>query len=379
MAFAFQFQALAVVAPGVMERLALDVVQIGTLAGIFMLPGLVLAIPGGMISQWIGERRFLIACLLAMTLGGTLCGFAEGYWSIWLGRLISGFGAIGINVAMSKIVIDWFADKELNTAMSLFLFGWPGGVALALVTLGFWATPGGWPIAFYATAIFSFFALIVFLLTYRPAPKSDQKAMVTARLSLGEFWMTSVSGMIWALYNAASIIFVSFVPLYLVSKGLNAAIAASLVGIGMWLAIIAVPLGGAIADRVSRPNLLIAMGVLVRGFGLLLVIPLSSSIPLLTVVLVIAVFCGNLATGPIVALVSEVLRPEVRGTGMGVFYTWLYGGFAIGPMLGGYVSGLMNDAAAPIYLIACLSILTVLMLAVFRLLRAQGYPSAILK
>ena len=377
LAFAFQLQVVAVVAPGIMKDLALDVVQIGTLAGLFMLPGLLLAIPGGMISQRIGERSFLIGCLLAMTAGGVLCGLAEGYWIMWLGRLISGFGAIGVNVAMSKIVIDWFAEKELSTAMALFLVGFPGGIALALVTLGFLATPEDWPLAFFATAGFSFFALVAFLSTYRPVPKRDEMTSTDVRLSPGEFAMTSVSGMIWGLYNAGSIIFVSFVPLYLVSTGLNAGKAAALVGIGMWLAIIAGPLGGVIADRTKRPNLLITTAVLLRGAGMLLVIPLSDSIPLLTVLLVVTVFCGNLAVGPIVGLVSEVLRPEVRGTGMGVFYTWLYGGLAVGPMLGGYASGLLNDAAGPIYLVAWMSILTVLMLAVFRLLRAQGHPSAI--
>ena len=94
-----------------------------------------------------------------MTFGGLLCGLAESYWTLWLGRLISGFGAIGINVAMSKIVIDWFAGKEINTAMAVFLSGFPVGIALALISLGHLATPDGWALAFHATSAFSFVAL----------------------------------------------------------------------------------------------------------------------------------------------------------------------------------------------------------------------------
>jgi len=45
-AFAFQFQSLAVVAPGFVDQFALDALALGTLVGLYMIPGLFLAIPG---------------------------------------------------------------------------------------------------------------------------------------------------------------------------------------------------------------------------------------------------------------------------------------------------------------------------------------------
>jgi nitrate/nitrite transporter NarK len=57
-AFAFQFQALAVVAPGFVDQFSLDALAVGTLVGLYMIPGLFLAIPGGVLSQRVGERRF---------------------------------------------------------------------------------------------------------------------------------------------------------------------------------------------------------------------------------------------------------------------------------------------------------------------------------
>ncbi len=375
LAFAFQLQSVAVVAPGLMQDLTLDPVAIGTLAGLFMLPGLILAIPGGMLSQKIGERRFLISCLLAMTLGGAICGLAESYWVLWFGRLISGFGAIGMNVAMSKIVIDWFAGKEIATAMALFLTGFPGGIALALVSLGYFATVNSWPLAFFATAAFSFLALIVFVLTYRQAPQSDVTGASTSKLSTAELGMVSLSGLIWALYNAAYMIVVSFVPLYLISQGLSAGTAASLVGIGLWIAIVAGPLGGYLVDRLGRPNMIISAGVLFWGFGLLLVIPWSTSIPLLVALFAVTYLIGNIPPGPIVALASEVLRPDARGAGMGVFYTWLYLGLAVGPMMAGYVLDVSGEPASSLYLVAFLSLLTIVALAIFRAFQARWYSA----
>ncbi len=376
-AFAFQLQSVAVIAPGLMAGLALDALSIGTLVGLFMLPGVFLAIPGGMLGQRFGEHRVLVACLAAMTLGGVICGYADDYRWLWAGRLISGFGAVGLNVVMSKIVIDWFAGKEIATAMALFLVGFPIGIGLALVTLGNFASANAWPTAFLATAGFSLSALVVFVATYRPAVAATRGVQSVSSPSKGEIGMVSLAGIIWALYNAAYMVTLSFAPLYLVSRGMAPAQAASLMGIGVWVSILAVPLGGVISDRIGRPNLVIVTGALIWGLGLLLIIPWGSSLTLLVVLFAVTAVAGGVAAGPVVALASEVLRPKMRGTGMGIFYTWLYGGLAVGPMIGGYVSNLASDYVAPIYLIAGLTILMVFALGLFRNLQARGLPAAL--
>ncbi|MEH6526531.1 MAG: MFS transporter [Sneathiella sp.] len=373
LAFGFQLQTVSVLAPGLMQGLALDLIEMGTLVGLFMLPGLLLALPGGMISQKIGERRFLIGCLLAMAFGGFLCGMAEDYSTLWIGRLISGFGAIGINVAMSKIVIDWFAGKEINTAMAIFLSGFPVGIALALVSLGHLATPDGWPLGLHSAAMFSFVALLVFLVSYRRAPVSSSQGGPAPRLNFAEVALVSVAGLIWALYNAAFMITVSFVPLYLISEGHSAVGAASLMGIGVWASIFGVPFGGIVADKIRRVNLFIISSLLFWAVSILLVIPFSHSTFSLAILLAAMTFVSSLSAGPIVALTSEVLRAEVRSTGMGVFYMWLYGGLALGPMMGGYVSDAVRDPVAPIYLITTLLVVAAMTLGLFRLLQSR-YP-----
>jgi len=375
-AFAYQFQSLAVVAPGFVREFGLDALSVGTLVGLYMLPGFFLAIPGGMLSQWVGERRFLTGCLATMVAGALICGFASGYWSICVGRLLSGLGAIGLNVVMAKIVIDWFQDKEIATAMALFLAGYPAGIGLALVTLGTLATPEGWSHAFLITGALGLVALIVFAATYRPAQLKTEGSTPALKPSMGEVGMVCVAGAIWALYNAAYIIVVSFVPLFLHSAGMASATAASLVGIGLWVAIVAAPIGGVLADRSRKPNLLIVAGVLIWGLGLTLVIPWADCPLLLLTLIIVTAFIGSLPPGAIVALASEVLRPQARSAGMGIYYTWLYAGLALGPMLAGLVSDLTGDPAAPVYLIGVLALLTVFALGLFRALQARGFPAA---
>ena len=376
-ACSFQLQTVAVVAPGLMEDLALNVVSIGTLVGLFTLPGLVLAIPGGLLSQWVGERKFMTACLVAMVAGALMCGFGENFVWLFSGRLVSGIGAIGIIVISGKIVTDWFAGKEIATAMAVNLAGFPVGIALALVTLGGRATAEGWPAAFFAAAGVSFIALVAFIVTYRTVEGAEDGDERAPRLSLGEIALVSLSGLIWALQNAMLILMVSFIPLFLISEGMAAGTATALVGIGLWVSIISVPVGGVFVDKFGRPNVVIILGMLVGRLGLLLVIPFSQSAPILLLLMVVLTFIGSLPAGPIVALAPEVMRQNVRAPGMGVFSTWLYGGLAFGPMLGGLVSDLAGDPTAPVYLIGALAILAIATLALFRSLQARGLPAAV--
>jgi predicted MFS family arabinose efflux permease len=293
------------------------------------------------------------------------------------GRLISGIGAIGMNVVMAKIVLDWFQGKEIATAMALFLTGYPAGIAIALVTLGTLATPAGWSHAFLITGALGLAALIVFAVSYRPAQGQAAGPSVTLRPSAGEIGMVCLAGAIWALYNAAYIIIVSFVPLFLHSTGMAPAPAASVVGVGMWVAIIAGPVGGVLSDRLRRPTALIVTCVLIWGLGFTLVIPWADSLPLLLALVAFVSFIGNLPPGPIVALAGEVLRPQVRSTGMGIFYTLLYLGLGLGPILAGFVSDTSGNPAAPVFLISVLAVLTILALGLFRGLQARGFPAAV--
>ena len=50
-AYSFHLQSAAVVAPGLMEDLALNTATLGTLIGLFTLPGLILAVPSSYVSS----------------------------------------------------------------------------------------------------------------------------------------------------------------------------------------------------------------------------------------------------------------------------------------------------------------------------------------
>ena len=133
---AFQFQSLASVAPILVRDLGLGFADVGFLVGLYMLPGVVLAVPGGMLGARFGDKRVVLVGLGLMVLGDLVAGFVPGYGALLLGRLVAGTGGVLLNVLMSKMVTDWFAERGLVLAMTIFVNSFPVGMGIGLWWLG---------------------------------------------------------------------------------------------------------------------------------------------------------------------------------------------------------------------------------------------------
>src|SRR5262249_23252812 len=99
------------------------------LVGLFMLPGLVVSIPSGFLGRRFGDKNVVLFGLLLMAVGGLVSGVAATYGMVLAGRVLSGIGGVFLFVLMTKMLTDWFADKELYLGMAIFIIGWPIGIA----------------------------------------------------------------------------------------------------------------------------------------------------------------------------------------------------------------------------------------------------------
>lgn len=133
-AMAFQFQAFAALSSFVIAELGIDYTQLGLLIGLYLLPGIVIAYPGGLLGGVFGDKRIALIGLLLMAAGGLLTATGD-YPTVVAGRLISGAGAVLLNVLLTKMTTDWFAGREIGTALAVLVTSWPFGIGLALVTL----------------------------------------------------------------------------------------------------------------------------------------------------------------------------------------------------------------------------------------------------
>jgi len=359
----FQLQSVASVGPFLIADLELNYQQFGTLVGLFMLPGLAVALPAGFLAKLCSDKQVVIAALAFMVTGGVLSGASASHGLVGVGRILSGAGASVLAVTMTKMITDWFVTKELFIGMSIFIVGWPVGIAAGQAFQPHIAQEFGWAVVFHITAIMSAVALMLILLFYRAAP-TETKDLSTARrpLSRKEIGLVCIAGWIWTLSSCAYVVMLSFGPVLLSERGISIVDASRIVSLMSWAFLFALPLGGYLATRFIRPNTVVMIGLFGSVFSGLAISMASHPIVAFT-----AFGIGSaVAVAVIATLPSEVLRPESRAVGLGIYYSWCYGGMTLAPPIGGLLRDVTQTAAAPIYFATAMTLACVCLLGVFR-------------
>jgi predicted MFS family arabinose efflux permease len=363
-AMACQFQSVASTASFLVNAFAIDFARLGTLIGLYMLPGIFIALPGGMLGQRFGAKNLVLAGLLLMALGGAVMGAGTSFLIASIGRLISGIGAALINVLITKMITDWFADYEIVTAMAVSIASWPLGLALGLLLFTPLAVSQSWNAVMYAAALMALASAMLVALAYRNPPWeiSGSNSMLELTLARDEWLSISLAGGIWTAYNVGVILLISFLPELFVEHGYSITGAGHIVSVLGWMLIPIVPLAGYFAERFHRQNFFLVGGFLVAGLAAA-ALPFTDE-PIVAFAILAAVV--GAPAGLIMALPVEALQPQNRAAGMGVYFTWYYAGMAFVPSIAGMARDLTASPAAPALLAAAMMFLALAALAGFR-------------
>jgi MFS family permease len=369
-AMGFQFQSVAALSASLLRQFDLSFAALGTLIGLYLLPGIAAALPGGMLAQRYGDKRIACLGLAAMSVGGVLMAFTDDAWLLTGGRILSGAGAVFLNVLVTKMVTDWFAGAEIATAFGILVTSWPLGIALALVLLPPLAAASGWQIAMAAPAAVSTLAFILIIIIYRAPPTlSQQKTRIEFGLTQHELSLAILAGLIWTFYNVGFIIMPAFGPSYMIASGYGPTAAGALVSTITWIIIPAIPIAAWLAERFGRADLAMQGSFLLAAMAIALVADFGPS-------LIVFAFIGLLFAPPaglIMTLPAEAARPAQRAIVMGIFFTCYYAGMGALPALAGYARDFSGRASTPLWFAAGMVLVASLMLVIFRLVqRGRG-------
>ena len=367
LSFGFQFQSIGSVGPLLLDDLRLSYAQLGWLIGLFSMPGVVLSFPGGLLGRHFGERPVAIGGLALMALGGLMTAWSATFLPACTGRTISGAGFVLANLVFAKMIADWFAGKELATAMAVMLTAWPVGIGLALVSLGGLASAFSWRRAVEAGALAAVLGLVLIVAFYRRPPGVTTAAAVSAT-SIGrqEIRLSVVGGITWGTVNASLLVFLGFAPSFLLAGGASVAEAGAIVSIALWLTLITIPLGGQLVDRLGHGDYAIVFGAVATalcmgalpGFG----------VPTFWCVMVALAIAP--LPGAIMALLPRAVRSETLATGYGIFYSVYYAVVALAQPLAGLVRDRFGTAESPVMFAAVVMGLTAVAHLVFVTMRA---------
>ncbi len=357
---AMQFQSIAPVAPLLIADLGISYAELGLLIGLYLLPGTVLALPGGLLGQRFGNRRVALWGLALMVGGGLVTAASHSLWAASAGRLLSGAGGVLLNLILAKMTAEWFAGKEISTAMSIMLTAWPLGVGLGAALFGAVGAASSWRLVQRLAATLTAGAFVLVALFGRDAPSvgATRAALrFLPNLTRRGWALALTAGAAWMLFNVGVIVMG-----LLQARGASLGQAGFLVSLAIWVSLISVPLGGVVVDRTRRPDLAIVLGCSLTACAIV-------AIPLLGAPVVWLLLSGvvvGLAPGALVALVPGSVPPAQLAAALGLFYAAFYLGMAAMQPLAGLLRDITGSPAAPLFFAAATMVLTAVALGAFR-------------
>jgi predicted MFS family arabinose efflux permease len=366
-ALGYQFQAAGSVGSMLVRDLGIDWADLGFLVGAFLLPGLVVSVPGGFLGQRFGDKRVVLVGIAVMAAGGVVSAVADSYHLILAGRLVSGIGAVFQLVLVNKMVADWFSGNALFIGMSIFIVGWPVGIAAGQATQALVANLWSWRMVFVGTAALLAAVFIIMAAIYRAPPSAAAMAHGSrVALNRAEISLVCIAGAVWMFINGAYLVLLTSGPALLTERGTSVTGAAAIVSTMSWVFLAGLPLGGWLASRFKAPNVIMVAGLL-TATGLILLLPLVD-IPM--PIFLLHGFSYAVAAPVVATLVTDALRPETRAPGFGLYYLWYYAGCAALPAIAGVLKDNFGTETVVLFAAAQL-MLTLALIAVFRVAQAR--------
>lgn len=354
-------QILAILAGPIQADLGLSDTQMGLLGGVaFALLYSTLAVPLG----WIADktsRSWVITISLGVWSGFTaLCGFAQGFWSIFLARLGVGIGEAGGVAPSYALISDYFPSAKRARALSIYSLGIPLGSATGVIAGGYIAATVDWRLAFFVVGLSGILIAPLFKYFVRdPVKVRDIIGDETPPPSFIEILkILAKKRAFWFLaFGAASSSMLGYGIAFWLPSLLQRSFGLDLIETSLFFGSIlliggvaGVIGGGILGDWLGSKNKG-AYG-LVPAIAFLLAVPLfaagimSDSVTLAFILFLIPQGLAYIWLGPVLSAVQHLVTAETRATASALF---LLINNLIGIGGGIFFLGALSDSLIPIY------------------------------
>jgi predicted MFS family arabinose efflux permease len=371
LAFSFVFQVIPPVLGQIVSSLKISHAQAGALMSAFALPGLFISIPGGLLTDRYGPKRVSLTALFIAAAGSLLVGLGNSYALLAAGRVITGTGAGILAVVTSQTVSRWFAGKELGSAMGLYNTAMPIGTIFALNIFSRIAAATNWRLPILLTAGYALFIALLYYFKHPGLPRvkgapETRESSGSGKIG-GAVWLVAL---IWMLFNAAAISYLTFSGDYFITKGYEPGYAGFLASLFMIGSFLFSPLVGYLTDRWGRDEYFVIGGSAVLAL-LLLLVARSALNPLLLGSLI--GLSAAFIPAPVFSLIPKVVPPGQLGLGYGILSTCLNIGVLVGPFLVGLSHDQSGDYVFGFHLMALFSLAAVAAVLVLLFSRTRKY------
>ncbi|HEY0752619.1 MAG TPA: MFS transporter [Ktedonobacteraceae bacterium] len=374
---------LSAVLPKIRSDLGLTPLQEGLLGSSFLLVYAIATLPLGVWADRSVRKNIVSACVAIWSIATVFVGLARNFTQIFFMRSVLGIGEAGYAPSSLSLLGDYFSKEHRGRVLSYWSMGTLLGAAFGFTLGGLVADAFGWRWAFYIVGLPGLLCAFLAWRMTEPARGAfetlDEKSAVETTAyesetyghgSIGkDFWGTVkklraiptywvlVGALIFSFFTIGGTSF--WLPSYIVEdfhmsvgrSGLLSGlvlVTSGLVGtvVGGWLA-------DALQKRFPQGRLLVATLGLLLGAPLVLLALLLHTLVPFVVVFILAGICLNFCTGPLNAVIQDVIAPEMRATavGLSLLLAHLLGDaaapFLIGALAGKISLGLAMTLTAP--------------------------------
>ena len=322
--------------------------MLGFIAAASTIPGILISLPAGSLSDVFGRRRVLIASGFVFATAPFLYLLVGNWWQLALVRFYHGFATAMFGPVANAFVAELYPQKK-GERMSLFSSVTAVGRTAAPLLGGYILsiTNYGFHDLYLAVAFAGVTAFIVMFLLREgpsgPRPPDEKPSGQAVGALRGWILVARNPGIVAAsvvqasqyyAFGAVEFFLVGYlkevVQLDPLSIGMVSGLQAAMIPIGG-------PAMGALSDRIGRKPLIVFGSVV--GAAALVLFPLTTHFYLILALSVAYGLGFSMVTSSTPPLVSELTSKELVGTGMGFLSTIMDVGQTLGPIVTGLILG----------------------------------------
>ncbi|MDO4674032.1 MFS transporter [Campylobacter sp.] len=333
---------------------------IGLLVGIYALMQMLLQTPFGILSDKIGRKKTMLLGLVIFIIGSLLCAGANDIYTMLLGRILQGSGAIG-GVA-SAMISDFIPEEKRSKAMAM-MGGFIGIAFAASMVISPWmSAKWGLSSLFELSAALSFFCII---LLYTAVPKeekithTDEKTSLVSLLKEKNLSLLNATNFLQKMLLSLSFL---LIPIFLTKSAFQLPkenLFEVYLG-AMLFGFLAMGFAGALGERRGKSKFLLLLGVLLftSSYIIFALSPLLASlewgIGVFISGVVVFFIAFNLHEPLMQSCASKFCKAHSKGAALGLFNVFGYAGGLAGGVAGGLILKFQNPTLLYALVFLCL-------------------------
>jgi nitrate/nitrite transporter NarK len=321
-------------------EMVLSYSQAGALMSAYFTGYAIGQIPWGVLADRRGSRPVIALSVLGVSASTILFGFSGGIALALATRFLTGLLGAGIFVPCVRLVSSWYNSDERGTALGILNIGGSTGLIVASWVTPLLAAGTGWRLTTETIGAAGLISAALVWTLLRDKDQSTYRGISLSSLPLRnrDFWLLASTQFVrlGSYYT-----FIAWLPLVLKEEyGLSVVATSGALSLFNLAGMFANPLGGVVSDRVGKKTVILASLALMALD--LLVFTRTLAGPLVYVSVFTLGWFINFVRSPAFTIIPDIFGTEAAGSISGIHNTFASMGALVLP----FTLGLVKDVTA---------------------------------